>query len=180
MNAELNALKQKWIATGSWRAEQEYLAARVRCGDVPCVDLDPEGSWQDWLAVVVRSSTGVVYRNQCAGVACNHPLVEGFLVPVGLWDYENGARVKLDPFIDVFHEGEHCRYDWTGRSLPAERLQTLRSLVEKVRYWPCEWAGDQRPYRFCLDESRIDELAEAWIPVETPDGPGVLLYANCD
>jgi hypothetical protein len=31
-----------------------------------------------------------------------------------------------------------------------------------------------------IDKDRIDQIAEAWIPVETTDGPGVLLYQNCD
>jgi hypothetical protein len=39
-------------------------------------------------------------------------------------------------------------------------------------------AASKYPLR--IDPARIDEIAEAWIPVETPDGPGVLLYKNCD
>jgi hypothetical protein len=31
-----------------------------------------------------------------------------------------------------------------------------------------------------VDKYRIDQIAEAWILVETTDGLGVLLYQNCD
>ncbi|MDX8149202.1 DUF6210 family protein [Lentzea sp. BCCO 10_0061] len=31
-----------------------------------------------------------------------------------------------------------------------------------------------------LDESRIREADEAWIPVITPDGPGLLVWCNSD
>ncbi|MFD9003063.1 DUF6210 family protein [Streptomyces sp. NPDC059582] len=31
-----------------------------------------------------------------------------------------------------------------------------------------------------LDENRIRDTDEAWVPVITPDGPGLLLWANSD
>lgn len=31
-----------------------------------------------------------------------------------------------------------------------------------------------------VDETAIDELDEAWIPVLTVDGPGVLIWSNSD
>ncbi|WP_328753160.1 DUF6210 family protein [Streptomyces sp. NBC_00285] len=31
-----------------------------------------------------------------------------------------------------------------------------------------------------LDESRLAEADEAWVPVLTPDGPGVLTWENSD
>ncbi|MFI8456658.1 DUF6210 family protein [Kitasatospora sp. NPDC085464] len=41
-----------------------------------------------------------------------------------------------------------------------------------------EWSG--RPPWLQLDESRIGEADEAWVPVITPDGPGVLVWLNSD
>jgi hypothetical protein len=31
-----------------------------------------------------------------------------------------------------------------------------------------------------LDESRFYEIDEAWVPVATPDGPGILTWENSD
>jgi hypothetical protein len=202
MHDEVNACKQKWLASQSWEDEQEYLKARIRYGEAPCVDLDPVGNWGEWLAVVVRRPTGVVYRNQCGGVVCDQRLAEGFLVVIGLWQPKQvrGANVigdayKTHPLIWVFHEGEGC-CGWTGYKLPPQRLKWLRRLVRLVPYHGCEPPDSRfvvtpdplrdprleasQPQEFCLDEGRIAEIAEAWIPVRTPDGPGVLLYCNCD
>jgi hypothetical protein len=47
---------------------------------------------------------------------------------------------------------------------------------------PYEWP-DLAPElldRFALDESRLAEADEAWVPVFTPDGPGVLTWENSD
>jgi hypothetical protein len=153
------------------------------------MEIDPDGTWGDWLAVVVRRPTGVVYTHQCAGINCFHRLAEGFLQVIGPYKYEpdsTGAllpvKLDLDAFINVFHRGNDCGQVQSGRELPAERLEKLRRLVADVHYWRCDGygPGELPPYRFCLDESRIDEIVEAWIPVDTVDGPGVLLYNNCD
>jgi hypothetical protein len=36
------------------------------------------------------------------------------------------------------------------------------------------------PVPLVLGESRIDQFDEAWLPVLTPDGPGVLWWSNSD
>ncbi|GAA4880348.1 hypothetical protein GCM10023235_70810 [Kitasatospora terrestris] len=36
------------------------------------------------------------------------------------------------------------------------------------------------PHPLRLDESRIREADEAWIPVITPEGPAVLMWHNSD
>lgn len=53
--------------------------------------------------------TGVVYQQQCAGVACDQREVEGFLVPLGGYklDADEGL-VDPDAFTAVFHEGRWC------------------------------------------------------------------------
>lgn len=71
-------------------------------------------------------------------------------------------------------------YTWTGDELPAERLDQLRKLVEGFPYWKSLSSLDESREALRFDESRLGELAEAWIPVLTPDGPGVLLAQNCD
>lgn len=183
------ALKERWLATRSFEDEQRYLWARVYDGEVPCVEMNASMDWPEgWLAVVVRRPTGVVYQHQVGGIACHPFLIEGFAVMIGPYKDEpdsSGAllpvKLDVDAFINVFHEGKHCFYG-PGDRLPADRLEQLRRMVADVRYYRCDGHrdGEIPPYRFCLDESRINEIVEAWIPVDTVDGPGVLLYQNCD
>lgn len=181
MDSDLKALKERWAATGSFEDEQAYLAARVRREAGRYVFLDPDGTRSGWLVLVVRHETGVIYGTQCAGTATEQRLVEGYLVLLGgsKYDVDDGA-IDPDPLNKIFHEGDGCQYSWRGRRLPAERFAKLRTLVEQIPYWFCRLDGHDKKYPLRIDESRIAELAEAWIPVTTPDGPGVLLYKNCD
>ncbi|MGO4755221.1 DUF6210 family protein, partial [Streptomyces sp. 2MCAF27] len=39
---------------------------------------------------------------------------------------------------------------------------------------------NEEPRSLRLDEGRLAEADEAWIPVTTPDGPGELLWCNSD
>lgn len=160
-------------------SDDSDLLMRIHSGRVRVVQLDPDGTLDPWLAVVIRYSTGVAYANQCAGVATENRMVEGYLQLLG------GAqcdvdRVRVAPLMEVFHDGDACKYAWRGQQLPAERLARLEKLVGEIPYWTThlESSDSKQPLR--LDKSRIDEIAEAWIPVETPDGAGVLVYKNCD
>ncbi|MFV2176746.1 DUF6210 family protein [Actinomadura sp. LOL_016] len=38
----------------------------------------------------------------------------------------------------------------------------------------------RRPAQLQVDESRLAEVDEAWVPVVTPDGQGVLVWLNSD
>lgn len=177
----LGALRDRWLATGSFQDEQAYLAARVRLKDVRFVYLDPDGTLPDWMAIVVRFETGIVYGTQCAGVVAEQRFIEGYYVPVGgaTYDVEEG-KIEVGPFVDVFHEKEGCQWGWTGRAMPTARLAQLSKLVGSVPYWFCKLDGTDQKYPLRLDAARLEQLAEAWIPVETPNGPGVLVYQNCD
>jgi len=181
MENELNALKQKWLATRSFEDEQAFLAARIRLGAVPFVYLDPDGTSLDWLAVVVRRETGVVYGTQCAGVATQQRFVEGYLVPLGGFknDVDDG-RIDFASFTEIFHEDGACKWGWTGQAVPRDRMARLTKALGELPFWRCSLDGQDSKHPLRLDRVRIGELAEAWIPVETPDGPGVLLYKNCD
>lgn len=181
LESELGALKQKWLATGSFADEQAYLAARVRSETVRFVYLDPDGTLHEWLALVVRHETGVVYGTQCAGIATEQRLVEGYLCVLGGQGYDvDSSSIEIAALGDIFHEGDSCKWGWKGRDLPSEQLARLSRLVENIPYWHCSLAGLDEKLQLRLDVSRIEEIAEAWIPVETPDGLGVLLYENCD
>jgi hypothetical protein len=179
VESHLNALKQRWLAAGHFSDEQAYLAALADYGG-RSVFLDPDGTLPPWIGVVVRAETGVFYATQCAGVATEQRLVQGYYVPLGGAKYDvDGGNIEIDPFVDVFHLDDACQWTWRGTDLPKDRLDTLRALVEEIAYWSSVDGRDLKA-QLHIDESRIAELAEAWIPVQTPDGLGVLVYTNCD
>jgi hypothetical protein len=181
MNEALTALRLKWTTTGSFQDEQAYLAASVRAGTVRFVFLDPDGTMPEWLAVVVRKQTGVVYGNQCGGVATVQRLIEGYLVLLGglQFDVDDG-HIETRLLREIFHEGDACKHDWTGGTIPRDRLTKLRKLVEEISYWTGGFDAAGQKHRLRLDDRHVQDLCEAWIPVKTPEGPGVLLYKNCD
>lgn len=182
MNADLESLRLQWLNTRSFGDEQTYLAARVRLNDARYVFLDADGILEPWLVVVIQHRTAVVYGTQCAGVRTEVRFIEGYLVPLGGSKY--GAEdERIDPvaLTEVFHEGDACRWSWEGNALPEERMRRLRSVVEQIPYWRCTLIPEQdTKHHLRLDPNRTAQITEAWIPVETPDGPGVLLYKNCD
>lgn len=141
------------------------------------VFLDPDGSASDYLAVIVLHPTGVVYEQQCGGVACETRSVEGYYVPLGgaRFDAETG-RIDLADLTAPFHHGTTCLYE---AGLSAVRLADLIEVVGSIPYWSREGDDDRRTH-LELDQSRLSELLEAWVPVLTPDGPAILTWPNCD
>jgi hypothetical protein len=177
----IEPLRERWLASGSFVDEQAYLAARVQSGNVRFVFLDPDGTLESWLAVVVGSQTGVVYATQCEGVATKQRFVEGYLVLLGGSKYDpDGGMIDPAPLTEVFHKDGACIWSWQGRELPGERFAKLDKLIEEIPYWRCGLDGSDDKCHLRIDKDRVEQVAEAWIPVETPDGPGVLLYKNCD
>jgi hypothetical protein len=180
-NSDLDSLKQRWLNSGSFKDEQAYLAARVHLKDARFVYLDPDGTLPEWIGMVVRCETGVVYGSQCAGVAIEQRLIEGYFVPIGGLKYSgDDGQIKVGLFREIFHERDTCEWKWTGRELPAERLARLKNLVSTIPYWRPELDGVDQKFPVRLDATRVEQLAEAWLPILTPDGPGVPLHKNCD
>jgi hypothetical protein len=145
--------------------------------------LDPDGTWVPrWLVVVVTAPTGVAYQQQCAGTANDQREVEGFLVPLGgLKVTPESGMIEPTEFEAVFHEGRACVWAAANNALPPARLERLRHLVADVPYWTVGSDGESDARGALeLDDSRLSELTEAWVPVRTPDGPGILMWANCD
>lgn len=146
------------------------------------VFLDPDGTWTpQWMVVVVQAPTGVLYQQQCAGVACDQREIEGYLVPVGSFrrDPEQGLLLA-DDFTAVFHDGRWCTHGSARGRLPTDRTARLQELVALLPFWTVNEAGDDVRGHLMLDESRLAEVTEAWVPVITPDGRGVLMWGNCD
>jgi hypothetical protein len=172
---------KKSKAQFDYEDEQQRLQARMSARRGKSIVLDADSSWSPWLIVAIKAPTEILYETQCAGTGCDHRLVEGFLVPIsGFWLKHDEGEITVDPFTDIFHEGNACVWSWTGSRLPQDRLERLQNLVENVPYWQCSGPGGDQRLSLKLDQTHLFEVAEGWIPVVTPDGPGVLLFKNCD
>ena len=133
--------------------------------------LDPDGSAPDWAHLVIEWPSNVLYQHQYGGTANRQGEVEGYLVPVDVAE----ARPLLD---DVFLRRLKGAGSW-GKDLEPDLLECVRRAVGTIQFWPdTEGAPAREP--LTLDESRLHQLDEAWIPVETSDGPGVLVWNNSD
>jgi len=148
------------------------------------VELDPDGTQgDDWLYVIVEADTGVVYTNQCAGFATEHRKCQGYLVPV------EGCKIdplegRVDPaeLAAIFHDGAICLgYGQDVAPLPDERLEALDAAIRAIPFWTVNPGRAERTrHTLLLDRSQLTRLAEAWVPVITPVGRGILVWKNCD
>ncbi len=135
------------------------------------VVLDPDAmaDGAGWLYVVVRAKTGICYRQRYGGTACRQGEVEGFLVPV----LGPASYVQLRELF----EGHFGGAGTSHRRWRDKEMESLRDLVQGISYW----AGDAlsaTPHPLRLDSQHLSEADEAWVPVLTPDGPGVLVWSN--
>jgi hypothetical protein len=145
------------------------------------VFLDPDGTLPGLLGVVIAYPTGVRYEHQCAGTETVMRSVEGYFVPLG------GPSTVPAQLTEVFHKGSACVWGGTPQGLPPntpdlppDRLERLRALVEAIPYSTQSDADSNERGPLRLDDSRLGELVEGWVPVLTPDGPGILVWENCD
>jgi hypothetical protein len=158
---------------GNQLSRQEGAAETVAMSVPRYVCLDPDGAAGDegWLYVVVRAETGVFYQQQYGGTACSLGQVEGFLVPVS---GPFGADLLRELSEGHFRGAGTWNHRWQD-----EEARSLREAVEGICYWACD-KNDQTPGPLRLDEQSLSDADEAWIPVLTPDGPGVLVWPNSD
>ncbi|MFC8829720.1 DUF6210 family protein [Streptomyces sp. NPDC057137] len=132
------------------------------------VFIDPDGTGGDWAHVVVEAPTGVFYQQEYGGTSRRQGQAEGYLVPVA------GASAGIDALAElfaVFRGGGAGGHAWAETELDA-----LRAAVGAVRFWACDGAAET-PHPLRLDESRLPEADDAWLPVRTPDGPGLLVWS---
>lgn len=123
------------------------------------------------MFVIVAAATGVVYQNQGGGTGCIQYEQEGYLIPVLGQGLDDDLR---EIFVGELKGQGARRLDW-----PADRLDRLRAAVAFHVYGSAN-RDDLFPLPLVLDESRLSEVDEAWVPVVTPDGPGVLVWENSD
>ncbi|MFH8387738.1 DUF6210 family protein [Kitasatospora sp. NPDC018058] len=120
----------------------------------------------------MAAPTGVVYQSQCGGYSYAQYEQEGYLVPL--------YGTDLDEDMKAIFVGELKGHGYRGREWPAGVLDRLRAAVDSLGMYRSGRHDDLYPTSLILDESRLSEAAEAWIPVVTPDGPGVLVWENSD
>jgi hypothetical protein len=104
--------------------------------------------------VIVRAPTGIVYEHEYGGEMHLRSQVEGYLVPL------DGDAAELRAAVA---EGR------TEQALQETIFTASAHTTEGMSF------VDRVP--LVLDESGGDPL-EAWVPVLTPDGPGVLVWGN--
>ncbi|MFH9353141.1 DUF6210 family protein [Kitasatospora sp. NPDC017646] len=136
------------------------------------VQLDPDGCGGGWMFVIVAAPTDVVYQNQCGGYACAQYEQEDYLVPL--------YGTDLDEEMNEIFVGALKGYGMRGQEWPALVVDRLRAAVGSLGIYGSGRGGDPYPPSLVLDEFRLSDAAEAWIPVITPDGSGVLVRENSD
>jgi hypothetical protein len=124
-----------------------------------------------WLYVIVQAETGVFYQQQYGGLACRQGQIEGFLVPMAGVD-------AVDALCELF-EKDFGGAGTGNNSWPDDERDRLARIVADISLWASD-GHTEEPHALRLDESRMREADEAWVPVLTPDGPGVLVWSNSD
>jgi hypothetical protein len=150
-------------------------------GDVTRVFLDPDGSGGDIFGVIVQRATGVAYGTQCEGIMTDERYMEGFFVPISgeLYDSHDG-RINVETLRSVFHVGDVCLHGKNDGFDPSAYVGGLRHAISRIPFWYIDAKGETQRVRLELDASRVDKAVEAWVPVLTPQGPGILVWPNCD
>jgi Family of unknown function (DUF6210) len=138
--------------------------------------IDPDGFiGHDWMAVIVHARTGISYRHQYGGTACRHGTVEGYLVPV----FHRAAYPRLRALFEETLRGAGT-WNWAW---PQDLLAELRVTAAMIGMPASTVTGTgtaAQTQPLVLDESRMGELDEAWVPVLCADGPAVLIWPNSD
>lgn len=150
------------------------------------VFLDPDDTIDsDWLGVIVEAPMGVVYANQCGGTATETRQCEGFFVPLSTVAIDaEQPRVTAAELSAPFHGRRgSCHWDLAcGMArLPPDKLEQLKVAVERIPFWYSDEKDVDHRAALRLDSSRLEEVAEAWVPVLLPEGStGILVWKNCD
>jgi hypothetical protein len=140
---------------------------------MPHVFLDPDGTSPRGLLLLVEAPTGVIYEQQCGGHANELMSLEGFLIPLG-------AQAGADTMYEWFQKTFRGQCHKGGNHWNAEHTQQLQALIGRI---PCWYHNKQRKderHFLQLDMARLGDCLEAWIPVISPYGHGILTLKNSD
>jgi len=134
--------------------------------------IDPDGTVDFGLVVIVAAATGITYSTQCNGYLTEQRKMEGFLVPLGN-PYSNPYAKRLMAFFEKLGCG--------ALGVQDEDIPELQSIIAEIPFWKTgPNRGDDQRIFLELDLSRRDEIVEAWIPIKTAYGPAILTFQNCD
>ena len=134
--------------------------------------IDPDGTVDFGLIVIVAATTGITYATQCNGYVTEQREIEGFLVPLG-----NPCSNPYAKRLMAFFEKLGCG----ALGVQDKDLPELQSIIADIPFWKTgPNSGDDQWTFLELDLSRRDEIVEAWIPVKTVYGPGIVMFQNCD
>ncbi len=141
------------------------------------VNLNPDGTNPVGLAVIVSAATGVTYGSQCGGASNDHREAEGFLVLCSsrAYDLPHDVEAELQQWFAARGSQGRVADTW-----PPRFVDELADVVMGVEFWCTGSSGEDSRSRLSLDRSRSSECTEAWIPVITPVGRGILVFDNSD
>jgi hypothetical protein len=140
---------------------------------MPHIFLNPDGTQEEALYLLVEQTTGVMYAHQCAGYLTQTRVAEGFLIPLG------GSKAA-HPFREWFWKTFHGNSYESATQWSKLKLAELNELVSQVVCWRTDESNQEELLFLALDEERLPECTEGWVPVKTPYGSGILIFDNCD
>ncbi len=135
------------------------------------VILDPDGTEDNFLAVIVPFETGIVYENQVGGFLNELRMMERFLIPIV---FKTLADEIYTWFENECH-GNAYLTEWTQ-----DRLDRLDKLLGNIPCWQTDSSKSTDRVMLRLDRSQLAALTEAWIPVISPYGEAILASKNSD
>jgi hypothetical protein len=123
------------------------------------------------LGLIIKAPTGVRYSNQSGGLACEHPEIEGFLVPLRTRAGRSEITTLAGMFRGAWHRLDDGRADALDSALRRHGISSIR-----------------------VDRSMLSESREAWVHVivsalengfvplagAPAEAKGVLVWPNSD
>lgn len=149
--------------------------------------IDPDGTSKKWLYLIVHANTSVFYSTQCAGLLNEIRTSEGYLIPLSgiTFDTKYDINVEIEN-LENFFQRKPFEFQHNTSALHSIQhgfldLGQLKRIIENITVWfsTSQDAEDQRQH-LSIDENKIGEITEAWIPVISPYGKAVLIWKNSD
>lgn len=166
-----------------------------------CLDVNNVVDFGRYRPLIISHKTGVFYTSQTGGLACHHPMEEGFLVPI-----DDKWIVVEDCKIGMCWEGYNGLYDEYQKairfhpddaylaSIECARIEISHTIDNELKKVSDEsYAHPASHTAMRLDFDRIHLLHEGWWPVivntntfsdgwGTPvkEYKGILCGWNCD
>src|SRR4030042_3275538 len=131
--------------------------------------LDPDGTNKEYFGVIVQYASGVRYSQQCGCTANELREVEGYYIPLRC------QKTILSDEVTFIMELRNVFHNLKDKENFGFSEDQMRRLVEIIEDLP-GWDEKERLSHLRLDENRKHEIPEAWGPIFTPDGPGILTW----